>query len=232
MICTVHINESCGLHIHISSPPQSRGKWSIQTLRSVCRSILYFNEAIEALVPAERRSNIYSANNHHENTLLKGRTMKTSIDMVNRCRDPTGIADLMNDGGERYFSWNFVNLYYGGKATVEFRQVPAAADEKSSIPWIELVASFMNSSKLTSPYGELLRYNRDVNGLWKFLTRHELPGFKPTLMASIFKGKSGSILPKPVRDLTGQELEKMRKEMDRNVMMKKYDLKPTWKISS
>jgi hypothetical protein len=39
----------------------------------------------------------------------------------------------MNNEGDRYYAWNFTNLYYGGKKTIEFRRGPSAEDDKGCI---------------------------------------------------------------------------------------------------
>lgn len=199
-------------------------------MKSLCRSIFYFEGAIEALVPPQRRSNEYTANNRRDNSLLKGKSITTCLSLVNRCNHPAEIADLMNDGGARYFSWNFTNLYYGGLATVEFRQAPGAIDETMCIPWVEFVVTFVQGSKMTSSYRDLLQYSRDVDGLRRFLTRHEVSGFKRSLLDHIFRGKSGFVVPQAVRTLSEEERTALRAKMEdgrkTNLMMMKFGLKP------
>ena len=53
----------------------------------------------------------------------------------------------MNNEGDRYYAWNFTNLYYGGKKTIEFRRGPGAEDDKGCISWIELAVSFVQDGK-------------------------------------------------------------------------------------
>jgi hypothetical protein len=191
---------------------------------------IYFEGAIEALVPRERRSNEYTANNRRDNSLLKGKSITTCLSLVNRCNHPAEIADLMNDGGARYLSWNFTNLYYGGLATVEFRQAPGAIDETMCIPWVEFVVTFVHGSKMNSSYRDLLQYSRDVEGLRRFLTRHEVYGFKRSLLDHIFRGKSGFVVPQAVRTLSEEERTALRAKMEegrkKNLMMMKFGLKP------
>lgn len=74
------------------------------TLKSLAKSILYFDRAIEALVPLERRENHYTAHNKEDNSLLQRKSMTTCIKILDRCNSPGDIADTMNDGGDRYLA--------------------------------------------------------------------------------------------------------------------------------
>ena len=136
----------------------------------------------------------------------------------------------MNDGGARYFSWNFTNLYYGGLATIEFRQALGAIDEAMCIPWVEFVVTFVHGSKMTSSYRDLLQYSRDVEGLRRFLTRHEVSKFKHSLLDHIFRGKSGFVVPKAARTLSEEERTASRAKIEEGrkkiLMITKLGLKP------
>lgn len=116
----------------------------------------------------------------------------------------------MNDNGRRYFAWNFTNLYYGGKATLEFRQAPGASDETACLPWVEFVASFVNSSKMMSSDRNISRFSRDVQGLRRFLTSFGVSGSNRGILESLFRGKSGYINPSPVRALVTAEQETLK----------------------
>ena len=63
----IETNDTCGTHVHIS-PPREKD-WDIGNPKPVCGSILYFENAIEALVPPKRRNNILTkanwVDNHH-----------------------------------------------------------------------------------------------------------------------------------------------------------------------
>jgi len=43
-------NKSCGTHIHLS-PQNSSGTWTLGAVKAICRSIVYFEFAFEALLP-------------------------------------------------------------------------------------------------------------------------------------------------------------------------------------
>ncbi|KAJ6138445.1 amidoligase enzyme-domain-containing protein [Penicillium samsonianum] len=199
--------------------------WSLDTLKSICRSIFYFEGAILAIVPDHRRSNAYTASNRCDNSRLKGKSVRECLSILDGCENHVEIVDLMNDNGRRYFAWNFTNLYYGGKATLEFRQAPGASDETACLPWVEFVASFVNSSKMMSSDRNISRFSRDVQGLRRFLTSFGVSGSNRGILESLFRGKSGYINPSPVRALVTAEQETLKAKEDegnaKNLVMKK-----------
>ncbi|KAI1834896.1 hypothetical protein DTO013E5_4712 [Penicillium roqueforti] len=223
LVCKISTNPTCAVHVHIS-PPQGN-PWSLRTLKSISRHIFYFEPAILSIVPDHRRYNRYAASNYCDNSRLKGKTFRRCLALIERCTNHVEIADLLNDGGRRYFAWNLTNLYYGGKTTIEFRQALASNDEKSCLPWVEFVASFIHSFKISASDTTFPRFSRDVQGLKKFLTSFELSGVNCGILDSLFHRKSGAIEPRPMRELTVSE-QKMLKvkesEGDRkNIVIKK-----------
>ncbi|CAG8081516.1 unnamed protein product [Penicillium salamii] len=225
LVCEISTNPTCAVHVHIS-PPEGN-PWSLRTLKSICRHILHFEPAILAIVPDHRRHNRYAASNYCDNSLLKGKSYRGCLAAIERCTNHVEVTDLLNDSGRRYFAWNLTNLYYGGKSTIEFRQAPASKDEKSCLPWVEFVASFVHSSKMSAS-DTTSRFSRDVQGLKRFLTRFELSGVNHGILESLFYGKSGAIEPRPMRELTvsEQEMLKVKESEDdrKNIVLKKLGI--------
>ncbi|KAJ5288726.1 amidoligase enzyme-domain-containing protein [Penicillium angulare] len=223
---SIECNQSCGLHVHIS-PPANNPVWSIKTLKSICRCIFHFEGAIEALVPEHRRGNMWAMNNRCGNSMLRGKSIRACCALVDKCNSAAEIADLMNDDGRRFFSWNFTNLYKGRKATIEFRQAPGATEPKGCTPWVEFVASFVHASKMTSSHHGLIQYARTVQGLHQFITRTDLPGSRRGLLEMLFQGKRGYIVPRALRDLTIEEellqQTKEREKNEKNLVMEKLE---------
>ncbi|OKL63012.1 hypothetical protein UA08_01238 [Talaromyces atroroseus] len=138
--------------------------------------------------------------------------------------DSVEIADLMNEDGKRYYSWNFTNLYHGGKATVEFRQAPCAVNETSCLPWVELVVTFVHASKVTSSFQDLRRYSRDIQGMRRFITSHQPSGYKRAVLAQLFTGKYGYVVPKPLGTPTAEEqVNRDAKQAKESGFMKKLE---------
>lgn len=134
-MCRIEINLSCSLHGYI--PPSAGTQWDIGSLQCICRGIPYFEGDINALLPASRRNNEYAASNIHANSRLSRMDFGACLASIENCENNVEIAELMNDNGRRYYSWNFTNRYYGGKSTVEFRQAPGVSTESDCLRWIE-----------------------------------------------------------------------------------------------
>jgi hypothetical protein len=66
--CTIKTNKTCGFHVHMS--PYNGEPWSVQELRSICFAIIYFEEAILALLPRSRRYNDHLLSNYVHNPKL------------------------------------------------------------------------------------------------------------------------------------------------------------------
>lgn len=222
-VCRIESNSSCGFHVHIS-PPEGKS-WDLDSLKSICRTIFYFEGAINAILPANRRNNEYAASNLCENSRLRGKDLGKCLRTIDDCHNNVDIADLMNDNGKRYFAWNFTNLYCGGKSTVEFGQAPGVSDESACLPWIEFVVLFINSSQRMSDPQQLSRFSQNVRGLLGFLMEFDISGSDHAVLHKLFRGKSGSIDPAPAKTLTTEEREtfraKEREAKAKNLIMKK-----------
>ncbi|KAJ5778191.1 amidoligase enzyme-domain-containing protein [Penicillium odoratum] len=222
-ICRIESNASCGFHVHIS-PPEGTS-WDLDSLKSICRAIFYFEGAINTILPANRRNNEYAASNLRENSRLRGKDLRNCLKTIDDCQNNVDFADLMNDNGKRYFAWNFTNLYCGGKYTVEFRQAPGVSDESASLPWIEFVVLFINSSQGISNPQQLSRFSQDVRGLLGFLREFDMPDSDHAVLHNLFRGKTGLIDPAPTKTLTTEErqnfMAKEREAKAKNLIMKK-----------
>lgn len=121
-ICVTDSNQSCSTHIHIS--PGLGIEWELENLKRLCRAIIWFELAFEVLVPRGRRQNEYAKSNRYDNPRLQGKMTTECMALINACDSNPAIATLMNNDGDRYMGWNFLNLYYGGKHSVEIPQGP------------------------------------------------------------------------------------------------------------
>lgn len=218
-LCKIGSNTSCGTHIHISP---GLGDWSTGQLKSVCKAILYFESAFEVLVPESRRGNQWAKSNRFDNNSFFGRNSQQCFALIEACENPVQIADLMSP--DRYYAWNFDNLYYGRKATIEFRRPPGVVNPDVCLSWMELTISFVQSARRGNLTTRLARYEPDVDGLKAFVSEGLVQGMSdPRYLASIFHGKSGALQPRPVQRIDGNLLKKkMKQDKKKNVMMKKF----------
>lgn len=124
---------TCGTHVHVS-PGDS--KWTLEQVKNVSRSVIYFEEAFEVLLPPERRGNRECRSNRIDNPKLKHlpdleacfqkiqecTTIKALIHLMNAkeedsfpvCEESTGEIAVT----ERCYGFNFENLMEGKIGTI------------------------------------------------------------------------------------------------------------------
>lgn len=124
---------TCGTHVHVS-PGDS--EWTLDQVKNVSRSILYFEEAFEVLLPPERRGNRECRSNRVDNPKLKllpdlgaclqeiqeCATIKALVHLMNAkeenpsnvCEEPNGEKAVT----ERCYGFNFENLMEGKIGTI------------------------------------------------------------------------------------------------------------------
>ncbi|RDW59551.1 hypothetical protein BP6252_12638 [Coleophoma cylindrospora] len=145
--------------------------------------------------------------------------------MIDECQSNQDLVDLMNDGGNRYFAWNFVNLYYGGKATIEFRRGPGAEDVDNCFAWVEFSVTFVQAAILSGSIRGLEQYEQNVEGLRNFILNNTQPLNTPQAMQKIFNGKSGSLMVRKTPTLTTEQRVVLQKKTEvddkKNLMLKK-----------
>ena len=152
---------TCGTHVHVS-PGDSN--WTLEQVKNVSRSILYFEEAFEVLLPPERRGNLECRSNRVENPKLKHlpdldacfqkieecTTMKALVhlmnakeeDISNLCEESSGEIAVT----ERRYGFNFENLMPGKIGTIGTRCIWG----KSPTQWSLIEAEFRRPPCVTN----------------------------------------------------------------------------------
>lgn len=219
--CSMETNQSCGTHVHLS--PQDNVIWDIESLKCVCRAVIYFEGAFELLVPEHRRGNAYMKSFFADHPEFRGRSAVECFTLIDRSAHRVDIAELMNPEGDRNYAWNFRNLIYGGKMTIEFRRGPGVTETTDCLAWVELVVSFARSARALGKPNQLHQYTQDVQGLQQFIDATLVPSIsQPTLVTPIFANKQGSLVPRSMHTLTAElsdRLERKKVESDRNNKM-------------
>ena len=224
LMCLIETDQSCGTHVHIS-PPGNQA-WDLGSLQNVCYSILYFEGAFEALLPPERRGNQWTKSNRVDNPKFYNRTLIECFKLINQCSNNVEIANLMNNGGDRFYGWNFLNLFHGGKMTIEFRRGPGITRAQECLNWVEFAVTFVRAAKRVGAPEKLVKITDDVKGLERFVEAGMVKGMNiPDLLKPIFKGKSGRLDPIRVGHLSAQkkkkEDQKKHQDQKKNLMVKK-----------
>ena len=96
-LCLIQTNKTCGTHVHISPA----AGFESPSAKSIARAILYFESAINGLVPADRRNNEYRKSLRGNGLKFKGKTTQKCIAVVDACSTLDDLIDAMN-GNTRY----------------------------------------------------------------------------------------------------------------------------------
>lgn len=130
----------------------------------------------------------------------------------------------MNNGGDRFYGWNFANLEAGRKQTVEFRRAPGFTDVNQWLGWAELIGSFTAAALNSGNPKEISLYSSTVGGLRQFVA-DKAGDVDWSLLNVVFSNKSGSLAPKAVGTPSAAEqatIEQKSTEADhKNLMAKK-----------
>lgn len=227
----VETNYSCGTHVHISPPPNM--EWNIEYLRRIAKSLIYFEPAIEVLLPPYRRTNLWAKANRADHPQFKVRTVQQALSRIDNCQNVPQLVALMNpkirptdEDFDRYYAWNFTNLLAGRIGTIEFRRPPGVTKVESCIWWVELACAFVQAGANFGTTEYLSSFSVDVNGLKNFLRLVLPPGTTPRdVFGRIFTNKGGSLNPVPLQPMTVEEMEllntKTREQKGKNIIIKK-----------
>ncbi|MCJ1387899.1 hypothetical protein MMC18_000742 [Xylographa bjoerkii] len=200
--CVIETNDTCATHVHLS--PLNGTPWDIESLKSICRSIIHFEGAFEVLVPPGRRGNRFSQNNRLGSPSLIERSDQECYRKIGDCPDIATLISVMqprtsaSSGYQlrKYRAWNFLNLFPAYPGTIEFRQGPGVIDSSGCLAWVELVVSFVQAATQRGSVKSLQGYARTVEGLKTFIDAASVPGLnQPKLLTSIFENKSGYLEP-------------------------------------
>ncbi|KAL9132887.1 MAG: hypothetical protein Q9175_005937 [Cornicularia normoerica] len=92
---------TCGTHVHVS-PGDS--KWTLEQVKNVSRSVIYFEEAFEVLLPPERRGNRECRSNRIDNPKLKHLPdLEACFQKIQECTTIKALIHLMNAKEEDSF---------------------------------------------------------------------------------------------------------------------------------
>jgi hypothetical protein len=217
-LCSVESNASCCTHIHVSP----NDGFNAKQVKAVARAALYFEEAVNALVPAAGRSgNEFCQSFSACNTNFQGKAIEECIAKVDELGNLVHVVNLMNPNEDRHYIWNFTNLHRGKTLTIEFRQGPGVVTASSALVWAEFVVTFVGAAMAVAwTHGDLSQFPDDVGGLKKFLVKGLVPGVSDeTFIAKITSGMGDSakmrgIAPVKLDEEGGKRSKKKKKKKD------------------
>ena len=227
----------CSTHVHVSP---SEGQWTLDQVKKVAKTALYFERSIDSLLPPERRTNLWCQSNRW-NTTSKSQPMSTLFSWIDAAVSIPHVAFLMcifskdsdygsamgytHDFAHHVFRWNFTPLSQGAKGTIEFRQPPGSSSAADTQLWITFTASFIqgaiqyadNLNSTKTPNLELLK-SVVINGA-------SVSGVSDrSLLHNLFNGKT-QLAPGAydLKSTTQDDLEKMRrKATEMNITLAKF----------
>lgn len=203
--CQLYTNDSCATHVHLSP---ADGTWGTKELKKICKSILYFEEAFEVVVPQSRRHSKFCRSNRFNNPIFsrvigdkrEACDLSECFKAIEKCRDIQSLAEIM--GMRKFMAWNFVNVYYSGWSddggTIEFRRPPGVTTSKDCIAWMELAVYFVHAARelRSSSLLSETHFTRDVRGLQDFIESGITRGVpEPRALRRLLIGRSGRLAP-------------------------------------
>ncbi|ORY63276.1 putative amidoligase enzyme-domain-containing protein [Pseudomassariella vexata] len=169
---TLSASANTSTHIHLSTSPTL----SATQLSAIAKSILYFEPALDALLPASRASSYWCQSNR-ANPVLKSLSMAQCFEYLDYCSDPIDVVRTMclypassaygrangytEDFIHGVYKWDFSNLAYeGSTGTLEFRQCPGSRSADEVRTWVELAVAFaagaIDGAEMIDPNGTVV----------------------------------------------------------------------------
>lgn len=207
----------CSTHVHISLEPF----YSISELKRIAQAVIHFEPAFEVFVGSSRRANLFAKSNWLDSSTVakKDRTRSQLIADIERGASEREIVRLMQERGDRNYSWNFWSLF-SSKRTIEFRKPPAGTTSKEVIAWAELAISFIQASVGCRSPQQLQKVPATVGGLRWFISQFTEPGVNDLGRLQILWGSedpNAALPPVPCRPkrLYTWQVEEREKELER-----------------
>ncbi|KAH8898937.1 hypothetical protein GQ53DRAFT_635257 [Thozetella sp. PMI_491] len=173
---TITQSSACSTHVHISAAPDLLSAPELATLG---KAVLYYEEALDQLVPTGRRgSTAYWCQSNRANPALKHlEDLSACFDRIDQAAATSLEKDKMlpviealnlfpaasaygkSHGKTRDFvrgkvyKWNFSGMLPGqGLGTVEYRQAPGSITADQAAGWVTLMATFVAGAISLGPY--------------------------------------------------------------------------------
>ncbi|EXV02501.1 amidoligase domain protein [Metarhizium robertsii] len=146
------LTTGCSMHVHV--PPSREGNsYKPEQLHSIMKAVAYFDRAVTAAVPPDRKDNEWAASNFQKGSCapryaelysnMSSLTWGPLFQEFDRIRLPALIP--INVFKNKYVSWNFKHL--GSECgTVEFRRPPGVKDARSALYWVAFTLGFLEGA--------------------------------------------------------------------------------------
>ncbi|KAK3377558.1 hypothetical protein B0H63DRAFT_220622 [Podospora didyma] len=165
-------DDTCGTHIHISVD----GDYDLSMMKAIASAVIYFEPAIEALLPETRRGNHHTMSNWIDNPSLGhlGMSRAAAIQRIKSCKTHEEVIYIVSPG--KPYGWNF--KAWSRLKTIEFRRGAPSQSADDVFMWADFVMAFVKAA-LSKP----LDYNRGggvpyaptIGGLFDFFADVAIP---------------------------------------------------------
>ncbi|GAB1320938.1 Amidoligase enzyme [Madurella fahalii] len=160
----------CATHVHVSGAP---APLSAGELAGLAKTAVYFEPAVDFLVPADRRGATYWCQSNRASPALQGLALGECLAALDGAAAAGAAAEAAADGmgtaavveamnlvaaaspaGRSFrhtadfvhgkvYKWNFTGMLPGGSGTVEFRQPPGCATAGDAAAWVRFTLAFV-----------------------------------------------------------------------------------------
>lgn len=140
----LHINESCGLHVHVGN---GNSKFPLSTLRSFCSLITVFEHQLDSLHQPGRLPNPYAKSTHR--AFADGASPREKLSIVDELTTVRSLIRRFQPSGDKHMAFNFLNLSENTDAplrTIEFRQHRGTLDPELISYWVMVACGLVSMS--------------------------------------------------------------------------------------
>ncbi|KAF2745040.1 hypothetical protein M011DRAFT_155896 [Sporormia fimetaria CBS 119925] len=140
------LNGDCATHISIS--PCGHRKWLLDDVKRITKTVLYFERAVDAIVPLDRRISVFCKSNKHREDV----SLAWLFDLIDKAGSIQEVVWVMNGSPTdmktwKNFRWNFCPLLNFGPGAIEFRQAPSSVGGVNSTAfWINFAVAFVQGA--------------------------------------------------------------------------------------
>jgi Putative amidoligase enzyme len=187
----------CATHVHISI----RRGFQLFDMQKIAQFVIHFEPAIEALLPEERRGQLFARSNwlDNKNFVTGKKTRRQAINEIGRTRDRQAVVNLMSPrpSGD-HFAWAFSKL--DKHKTIEFRKPGPSKSAEETIMWAEFAMAFILSAmQIENTINYIRKVPPNVGGLKQFLLLRKKEPYMcdPTYLAPLWRGKTGKEIQQP-----------------------------------
>ena len=171
--------------------------WTSNSLQKLCRSIIWFEEAFEVLLPPPMRQNPYYASNSVDNPEFQCLDVAVSLQKIGACKNVEDLRQLVcaprpeqkEVGQLTRYAWNlqaFANEWSGTVA--EYGRAPPVANAKDCIMWVETIMSFVHAGTQCWTRDNVTNHAPTVQGLKQFINQ----AYNSEHLDRMFEGNFGT----------------------------------------